>query len=367
MDIKLTKTRTIERIFKTMKILICTFIFIMPVLIAQDIDDLYFGTDSTFEVMTWNLEWFPKNGQITADYVSQIIEALNIDLLAIQEVDDTVIFSQMVANLPGYSCYFESEWFAGLAYIYKTDVIEINDIYEIYTTSPYWSAFPRSPMVMDLNFMGENIKIINNHFKCCGDGVLELNNPNDEEMRRYTAINLLREYIDEYFSTDNVIVLGDLNDVLTDVYSNNVFQLVINDSENFLFTDIEIAEGLSSNWSYPSWPSHIDHILITNELTDEFELVESEIQTIKIDDYMDGGFNDYDDDISDHRPVALKLSFSNTVYGDVNEDGLSNIIDILIIVNLVLTDNFNTFADVNNDAIVNVIDILLIVNIILDI
>ena len=28
--------------------------------------------------MTWNIEWFPKNGQITINYVKQIIEASHI-------------------------------------------------------------------------------------------------------------------------------------------------------------------------------------------------------------------------------------------------------------------------------------------------
>ncbi|SVB40002.1 uncharacterized protein METZ01_LOCUS192856, partial [marine metagenome] len=230
---------------------------------GQDLDELYFGTDETFEVMTWNIEWFPKNNQITVDYVTQIIQALDIDILAIQEVDGIDMFDQMLNGLPEYTGYLESAWFAGLAYIYKTEVIEINDIYEIYTTSPYWSAFPRSPMVMDLNFMGENIFIINNHFKCCGDGMMNLDDLGDEETRRYTASNLLKEYIDTNLPNENVIVLGDLNDILTDALENNVFQMIINDSENYLFADMEIAEGSSADWSYPTWPSHLDHILIT--------------------------------------------------------------------------------------------------------
>ena len=32
---------------------------------------------------------------------------------------------------------------------------------------------------------------------------------------------------------------------------------------------MDIAYSSSSNWSYPSWPSHLDHILLTNELFDE--------------------------------------------------------------------------------------------------
>jgi len=325
---------------------------------GQDIDELYFGTDETFEVMTWNIEWFPKNNQTTVDYVTQIINALDIDILAIQEVDDIDMFNQMLNELPEYTGYLESGWFAGLAYIYKTDVIEINDIYEIYTTSPYWSAFPRSPMVMDFNFMGENIFIINNHFKCCGDGIMNLDNLDDEETRRYTASNLLKEYIDTNLPSSNVIVLGDLNDILTDAMANNVFQMIINDNENYLFADMEIAEGSSVDWSYPTWPSHIDHILITNELFDELE--NANIQTIKIDEYLDGGWYEYDQNISDHRPVALKLDFETSIVGDINGDGILNILDIILIVTIVLSDDYTSLADMNEDGTINILDVVLV-------
>jgi len=291
-------------------------------LVSQNIEDLSFGTDTTFEAMTWNIEWFPKNGQITIDYVIEIIEALDVDLLAIQEVDDISAFEQMMDNLSSYEGYLESAWFAGLAYIYKSDIIQINDIYEIYTTAPYWSPFPRSPMVIDLNFMNERIIVINNHFKCCGDGILDLSNPEDEETRRYYASNLLKEYIDEYFSNVNTIVLGDLNDDLADDPENNVFQQFLDD-ENYLFADIEIAQGSSSDWSYPTWPSHLDHILITNELFDEFENDSSAIEVIKIDNYIEGGWWQYEENISDHRPVALKLNLNANLSIDDNDKSKS--------------------------------------------
>jgi len=329
---------------------------------GQDLEELYFGTDETFEVMTWNIEWFPKNNQITVDYVTQIIQALDVDILAIQEVDDTDMFNQMLNGLPEYTGYLESEWFAGLAYIYKTDIIEINDIYEIYTTSPYWSAFPRSPMVMDLNFMGENIFIINNHFKCCGDGLMNLDDLGDEETRRYTASNLLKEYIDTNLPNENVIVLGDLNDILTDALENNVFQMIINDSKNYLFSDMEIAESSSTDWSYPTWPSHLDHILITNELFDDLD--NSDIQTIKIDEYLDGGWNEYDQNISDHRPVALKLYFGSSINGDVNGDGVVNILDVVAAINIVLSGEYQVSVDLNEDGSVDILDVILIVLII---
>ena len=283
---------------------------------AQNVEDLSFGTDSTFEIVTWNIEWFPKNGQTTLDYVTEIIQALEVDIFAIQEVDDTTMLNDMLENLYPYRAYYESSWFAGLAYLYNSNVVEINDIYEIYTSYPYWSPFPRSPMVMDCDVNGENVIVINNHYKCCGNGYLDLSDPDDEETRRHTASTLLKEYIDTHFPDKNVIVLGDLNDILTDSPTNNVFQMFLDDADNYRFADMDIAEGSSENWSYPTWPSHIDHLLITNELFDEFAGDDSDIQTIKIDEHLDGGWYEYDQNVSDHRPVGWKFP----IFSDLSID-----------------------------------------------
>ena len=341
---------------------ILLFIFI-SISFFQDFDELYFGTDDALDIMTWNIEWFPKNGDITIDYVSQIIDQLDMDVLAIQELDNTILFDEMIDNLTDYLGYYESAWFAGLAYIYNSETIQINNIYEIYTTSPYWSAFPRSPMVMDMNFMDKNYIIINNHFKCCGDGNLNLNDDNDEETRRHIASTLLKEYIDENFPNSNVIVLGDLNDDLTDNPNNNVFQMIIDDSDNYLFADMVIAQGNSSDWSFPNWPSHLDHILITNELFSAYDYIE----TIKIDTFMDGGFSEYDQNISDHRPVALKLTNNIVSLGDINFDGNINIMDVIILVNHILSPAAVELegSDINNDGYTNIIDVVQLVNIIL--
>ena len=51
---------------------------------------------------------------------------------------------------------------------------------------------------------------------------------------------------------------------------------------------------------------------------------------------MEGGFNEYYENISDHRPVALKLDFFSTIFGDVNQDGDVNILDVVLTVTLIL-------------------------------
>ena len=344
---------------ENLKSIIFSSYFLVAALFAQDLEDLSFGDDNSLDVATWNIEWFPKNNQITIDYVTEIINLLDLDILAIQEVDDITMFDQMLDSLPAYSGYYESSWFAGLAYIYKTGLVEINDIYEIYTTSSYWNAFPRSPMVMDINFMGVNYFIINNHFKCCGDGIIDFDDPSDEENRRYTAINLIKEYIDNNLSNNNVIVLGDLNDDIAEAPPNNVFQEVLNDSTHYRFADLEIAQGNSSEWSFPNWPSHLDHILITDELFNE--LNNSEVQTIKIDEYLDGGWNEYDQNISDHRPVAIKFSFSFVPFYDINDDGIINESDFVMLLSFIMNDNESIdLADINFDSAVDIFDLLLL-------
>ena len=119
---------------------------------AQTLDNLSFGSQNTFEIMTWNIETFPKNGQISIDYATQIIEALNVDFIAIQEVSDIAAFEQLASNLNSYNGYMESTYYDGLAFLYKPDVITINNIYRIYSTSAYWNTFPRAPMVIDITY-----------------------------------------------------------------------------------------------------------------------------------------------------------------------------------------------------------------------
>jgi hypothetical protein len=228
----------------------------------------------------------------------------------LQEIDDTTLFKQVISNLPQYECYFKSSYYGGLTYVYNVNTVQVNSKYEIYSSQPFWNAFPRKPQVLDINFNGDNYIIINNHFKCCGDGYLDINDSGDEENRRMQAVSLLKDYIDNNFNSKKVILLGDLNDIYTDQTSNNVFQALIDDNINYLLTDLEIAQSNNLNWSYPTWPSHLDHIIITNEIFNDFQNYNSLIQVIKVDSFMNS-WNNYEQNVTDHRPVGLKLNFSN--------------------------------------------------------
>ncbi len=39
-------------------------LFLSFQLYGQDLAEINFGTDATFEVVTWNIEWFPKTDPV---------------------------------------------------------------------------------------------------------------------------------------------------------------------------------------------------------------------------------------------------------------------------------------------------------------
>ena len=290
-----------------MKYTFLLFLFISIGAFCQNIENLNFGSDTTLDIMTWNIEAFPKAGQNTMDSVRKIVEALDMDIIGVQEINDTNAFKAMVLTINGYSGFAKLNYIVGLGFIYKTSSIQINSIYEIFTAPQYWNNFPRAPIVMDMNYMNERYILIVNHLKCCGDGFIDLGNTNDEENRRLESVILLKEYIDQNFPTLKTIVLGDLNDLITDQPNSNVFQPILNDPSNYAFADNAIALGPSSNWSYPTWPSHLDHFIITNELFYETQNNGSYVQTLKLESEFAAGWSSYEAIVSDHRPVAMKI------------------------------------------------------------
>ena len=288
------------------RILIVTILAIFIISCAEDkgtdssFSSINIGTDSTFDIITWNIENFPKQNS-TVDYLLELIPIFDADIIALQEIESATDFQNLINSLDNYDGIItnSASYNINLAFLYSNN-LEVEATYEIFTDN--WWSFPRSPLVAHIIWNEKNIYIINNHFKAMGG--------TENEDRRKSASEKLEDYVNEYLSVENVIILGDLNDELNENPSNNVFQNFINDTLNFKFTDMDIAYSSSSNWSYPSWPSHLDHILITNELFDEFDNEGSSVQTIRLEEYLNNGWTEYENYISDHRPVGLRLKFS---------------------------------------------------------
>ena len=330
---------------------------LLSILFSQNYPEI--GSAQSLDVITWNIENFPKNNN-TIQYVEDIIESGNVDIIALQEIEDQNDFGTLINNLDNWVGYrYSNSNYGELSYLINLDHIDIIQTpYSILNQYDHYFAY-RPPYVLKVNFNSKEIIIINVHFKCCGDGNLE-NDYWDEEYRRQQSNYYLKQYIDSYFANDYVIVLGDFNDDISESSNNNVFLNFINDN-NYYFADSDIAEGPSANWSFPNWPSHLDHILISNEFFNIFS--NENIFTYKIDEYMNS-WQQYDNYISDHRPVAINITWP--IIGDLNQDGNLNILDITILINLILDNQYSSSADFNNDSGLNILDIVFLVDLILN-
>ena len=79
------------------------------------------------------------------------------------------------------------------------------------------------------------------------------------------------------------------------------------------------------------------------------------------------GYADCDDEDCDGTYGAIDDYCAEDILGDLNQDDLVNVSDVVLLVNIILTDSdeFNSSADLNQDGLVNVSDIVLLVGIIL--
>ncbi len=287
------------------------------------------GDLNTLNIVTWNIENFPKN-ELTPDYVQTIVDLMEVDILALQEIRSLTSLNNIAYNLGDNWVAFRSSGssnYGNLAFLINTNEVNIMmDPYNMpnadYPCPTYalnienhrcayqnpidyeYNFAYRMPYILDFEYNSQLFSLVNIHLKCC-------NSNGDEKPRRFESINHLYNYLDSNsnFSERNILIVGDYNDNLdTQVnYSGSnttIFNLL--ESNGYTFADQDIATGSSANFSYPSYPSHIDHIAINEKITNNLYITYS-TQTLLIENILSGGFSEYDSYVSDHRPVLINL------------------------------------------------------------
>ena len=250
------------------------------------------------EVVTWNIENFPKLGQRTIDSVASIITSLNADIYCLQEISNMAMFTDLAEILDEYS-YVASDAteYLNLVVLYKKNQFIVRNQSSLFTDNMYEFAY-RPPLRIEMTFLGQNaidFTLINMHLKCCDNGF----------NRRVSSSDILYHYLNSSVQAGilNHIVVGDWNDDISDPYSENSFNIFLDDTENYKYVTYENAlSGTNIYDSYPSYPSFIDHIMISKDLFDEFS--NGDVQTLRLGDYISG----YDEIISDHRPVVWRFT-----------------------------------------------------------
>jgi len=248
-------------------------------------------------IVTWNCEFFPAANDSTILALSEIVDDMNVDIIAFQEIRKIGWFDKLMKKLPAYDFVISKQSsFMHHAIIFKKDIYKLQNSMEIFAENDYNFA-GRPPLRCDLINQINNIKIsiINLHMKCCDSGL----------NRRKKASEMLYKYLDKEVTdlNTNFIVLGDWNDDLKDKEDEHCFNSFLNDTR-FFFPTYKITFDIEQA-SYPKEPyvSFLDHILVTKSIlnSDKFH-----VETIRLDELM-GSFEIYETYISDHFPVLLSF------------------------------------------------------------
>lgn len=257
------------------------------------------GFSDTLEIATWNIRNFPLASN-TTEKLEVIIPQLDIDLYAVQEIEDKDEFKKLTDKMEKYDGFLSSHTYSSGEYqktgiIYKKDIVSILSSELLFSDDNY--AFPRPPLLLHLNTAsnGKNFDfyLIIIHLKAFSG--------QENVDRRKAAALKLKNYIDEKINNPNetekdYIIAGDWNDLIDEVPEDNAFQVFLDASNSYRFLTDSLL-GIDENASYPSWSELIDHILISGDAF--FEYSGGSIKTLRLDDQI----SDYSSTISDHRPV----------------------------------------------------------------
>lgn len=300
----------------------------------------------TLDVACYNLSFFGSNStnnptqakiDLQVANITTVIQRMNMDIIGVEEVSNSTALQTLWNNLPGYDTVISQRWsysFNGpdpsfppqkVGFIYNANTMHLveqrvmfeklyddvrtgistamND-YPTGTPSSFWSS-GRLPFMatFDVNINGvtKRIRFIDIHAKSAGDV--------DSYNRRVYDVKVLKDTLDTYYKDDNIVLVGDYNDrIFSSIYAGTTISPYIsfkNDAAGYdvLTYDLDAA----GSTSFPGDVGMIDHIIISNELHDNY--IPSSIQIEPANTYISNyGANT----ASDHLPVIARFNLDVT-------------------------------------------------------
>lgn len=262
------------------------------------------GSAATLDIAAWNLAHFGNSGAREVSLVADVIESLNVDLMAVEEVESPTDFAELAKRLPDHEGILEREQSDDPQFDQRVGVL-----YRCGRLTPLGNPvhlfsgngnFPREPLQVTFRFDdGDAVfdfTAIVVHFKAFED--------QESRDRREQAFILLQNYVDSFVNsaagTENVVVLGDFNERLDEPAGAANWGPFLDTSKYVVRTQPLVDRGEASFINNDD-DTILDHIVTTRAFDDE-----AGAATIVI-PRVDEDVPNYRSDVSDHRPVALVL------------------------------------------------------------
>jgi len=207
-----------------------------------------------------------------------------------------------------------------------------------------WSAY--SPALADIDGDGRLDIIVANGTcgNCSPSGISILRNTSTE-----AELEFEYEYSDFYQYQSNSLPVGigvsDLNgdgkpDLLTNDWMGGISIMVNSSTEGNIALEEQMQIGVGN------YPLSIATADLNMDSTPEIVVSNWEVEGLRV--------------IHNFLPVN-----ESGIQGDLNGDGVIDILDLIVLVNMILNGEYSVIADWNEDGVVNILDIIIYVNIIL--
>lgn len=271
--------------------------------------------DETFDIVTWNIEWFgsgtdgPEDDVLQFKNVKTVIEAIDADVYALQEISNKSLFNELADSLTEYSGIFaDYSQTQNTAYLYKESSIQRRDSRLITSgmTQSDW-ANGRYPFYFKFNAtINDEVKEIhafNIHAKAFAE--------QSDYDQRVNASTQLKTYMDNNHADDNVFFLGDFNDEILESTVDGNESPYKNFDDDVEYTIVSKSLEEAGFTSYTSL-SMIDHIVFSSELSDEYFMGTERLENpLYVGSYLST--------TSDHFPVWVRFQWGIGVSNEFEE------------------------------------------------
>ena len=270
----------------------------------------------TFDVVTWNIEWFgdanngPTDTELQYNNVLSVIFNLQPDLLALQEIVNRDQFQRLINDLDGYSGFITNySQSQQVGFIYNTETVDslFSNLIDSDKGQSSYAWAGRFPLEFVIQaHIGNSSRIIYTvaiHAKARSDA--------ESYDRRVTASRDIKAYFDQSVTPHSpLIFLGDYNDdvirSIRGTFFDSPYKNFLDDPDYTIITEPLSLKAAESWKRGTSAGSMIDHITVNHHLHD-YWLQGSEM--VHVPDYI----SDFSNTTSDHRPVYARFDLTGTL------------------------------------------------------
>lgn len=283
----------------------------------------------TLDIVNWNLEFFGDNANELPQEMTKvrtIMNNLNADIYALVEVVNTDSLASLVSSINGSYDYKVSQYATGasspasgnyagaqkLAFVYRNGMVRnITDRPLLKSSSSAHAnwAFGRFPYFITAEVLGsdsvwQQVRFVVLHAKAYSD-------TESCDKRYYGGIEM-KDTLDTYYANDKLIILGDYNDdfdmSICPTYSASNYSYLVNDSiDNNAYKSPTLPLSKMGVASTVSFPSFIDHVLLSNEMWPYYIAGSAEMLKAKVTNWV----TSYSTYVSDHYPVRTKYRMTS--------------------------------------------------------